>query len=344
MNVSRVFHTATVLAPELVNLSLQVLVTGGPDPGNQITTGMSSEIYDSATGRWTVAGNMHVIRSGHTATAMSGGMILVAGGGDNTAELGTTCNASAQIAVSPIQTIDFGQVHAGTENNNASFLPTIDNTGNASLTATATISGPDSALFGGGDPITISVPPSTMSGPCIAGYPGLGTSQVFLQFDAWSPVAKTCQATLTIGDSNATNVPAGQTWMFPIVANIAVFPSDISINIAPPTFLGEVAIGDTEAGELFIDIAFRPSEAYSAIVRFPPPPVNGPFYWSAGDQIVNVGPPGIAFEIDFRPRMKGTVTQILELISNAAGSPPGSLSTGANPEETSEMPVMKSIR
>jgi hypothetical protein len=42
----------------------------------------SAEVYDPATNMWTPAAPMHVGRSGHTATRLGDGRVLVAGGGD----------------------------------------------------------------------------------------------------------------------------------------------------------------------------------------------------------------------------------------------------------------------
>jgi hypothetical protein len=60
-----------------------VLIAGGDDP-----TGATSaaEIYDPASGKFTATGSMSEGRSGHTATLLADGTILVTGT-DNTAEL-----------------------------------------------------------------------------------------------------------------------------------------------------------------------------------------------------------------------------------------------------------------
>ena len=80
MNVKRVGHTATLLSDG------RVLVAGGeysevPQP----TLGLhgSVEIFDPSTGLWDVAGSMGTPRVAFSATLLSTGRVLVAGGVDN---------------------------------------------------------------------------------------------------------------------------------------------------------------------------------------------------------------------------------------------------------------------
>jgi hypothetical protein len=84
----RVDHTATLLPSGLV------LVAGGSK--DNITSGSlaSAELYDSsAWPRWRATASMGATRMGHSATLLSNGLVLVAGGLDNSA----TCLASAEV-------------------------------------------------------------------------------------------------------------------------------------------------------------------------------------------------------------------------------------------------------
>ena len=77
LNNPRFWHTATFLSDGTV------LVAGGGGPREQTFPyhGLASaELYDSATGNWTVTRSMNVARLVHTATLLSDGRVLVAGG------------------------------------------------------------------------------------------------------------------------------------------------------------------------------------------------------------------------------------------------------------------------
>jgi hypothetical protein len=89
MAVSRYLHTATLLP------SGKVLITGGntdlPNPLGGVTTN-TAELFDPASGTFTLLPPMTSQRSDHVATLLPGGEVLIAGGFDgmgytNTAEL-----------------------------------------------------------------------------------------------------------------------------------------------------------------------------------------------------------------------------------------------------------------
>src|SRR5271165_2939108 len=74
LNTARTDRTATLLP------SGKVLVVGGstkPVGGDYLDT---AEVYDSATGQWTLTGALHTARADHTATLLPSGQVLVAGG------------------------------------------------------------------------------------------------------------------------------------------------------------------------------------------------------------------------------------------------------------------------
>jgi Galactose oxidase, central domain len=79
LSVGRYGHTATALPDG------EVLIAGGEridEDGFDIALG-SAEIYNPTTGRFHATGSMRVARKHHTATLLSDGQVLIAGGEDN---------------------------------------------------------------------------------------------------------------------------------------------------------------------------------------------------------------------------------------------------------------------
>jgi len=87
MQLARSGHTATLLT------SGKVLIVGGQGSAGNPAALSSAELYDPSTGLFTPAGSLQTPRSGHTATLLASGKVLIAGGIDatsavlNTAEL-----------------------------------------------------------------------------------------------------------------------------------------------------------------------------------------------------------------------------------------------------------------
>ncbi|MEK6284841.1 MAG: kelch repeat-containing protein [Acidobacteriota bacterium] len=71
---ARYAHTATLLE------NGTVLIVGGSDDGNLDSTLASAELYDPATGTWSVTANLNAAPIFHTATLLPNGKVLVAGG------------------------------------------------------------------------------------------------------------------------------------------------------------------------------------------------------------------------------------------------------------------------
>ena len=71
MTVARDSHTATLLPDGTV------LIAGGDNSGTVLA---STEIFDPATGTFTVTGSMSAQRVLHTATLLLNGKVLIAGG------------------------------------------------------------------------------------------------------------------------------------------------------------------------------------------------------------------------------------------------------------------------
>ena len=74
MHTARYTHTATLLP------NGRVLVAGGQGTNASPNITASAEIYDPATGLWTAINSMIIQRNSHTATLLTNGQVLVAGG------------------------------------------------------------------------------------------------------------------------------------------------------------------------------------------------------------------------------------------------------------------------
>jgi hypothetical protein len=171
MATARQTHSATLLT------NGDVLVAGGIFSFNingTVTCNATAELYNSSTGQWTTTGNMTAPRCYHSATLLTDGTVLVAGGGtisspDNSAEIydpskGTwkatgsmnvaravtaaTLLPSGQVLISGGNSTSAGGRSAELYSNGHWRLTTSMNVPRQSLTATLLTNG-DVLVFGG---------------------------------------------------------------------------------------------------------------------------------------------------------------------------------------------------
>jgi hypothetical protein len=78
LTIVRTYDTATLL-----NNGLVLVAAGESVSSNQILPVASAELYNPDTGTFAATGNLTTPRTGHTATLLSNGLVLVAGGGNS---------------------------------------------------------------------------------------------------------------------------------------------------------------------------------------------------------------------------------------------------------------------
>jgi len=200
------------------------------------------------------------------------------GGAKNVTLLGEGCVANAAVVVPPAPFPAFGDVRQGFRM--PRFI-TIDNVGDDTLTFTASISGPDAALFGlmkTSQSITdvvasrsYTVDPRQRCGP---GAIGDGREEVVVVFFANAAPPATATATLTIDAHNDPAQPASFTR--PLTANViagtvvdavAVFDTSGSMNDPVPGGGTKMAAA-IQAGKLFVNLLPPDLGNRAAAIRF----------------------------------------------------------------------------
>jgi len=91
MTTTRSGHTATLLA------SGKVLVTGGQVSNLDTNIALTADLYDPSTNTWSKAASMDRVRTGHTASLLPSGKVLVAGGYGGTYMSTPTIYSSTQL-------------------------------------------------------------------------------------------------------------------------------------------------------------------------------------------------------------------------------------------------------
>ncbi|MCX5199351.1 choice-of-anchor D domain-containing protein [Streptomyces sp. NBC_00249] len=191
---------------------------------------------------------------------------------------GNGCLANALINVPPAAPIGFGQIQRGFR---MVRVFEVGNAGDGQLTFTGSITGPDAQLFGLPDPngsVTVTPPGRSYAvapvTSCGGGASGSGRVLVAVSFFA-DDTPRLATATLTLSGHNATNAPAGQTWTFPLTAEIVppvaldvALVIDRSGSMSDP--LGSRVKMDVavSAGQLFVELLRPDLDDRVAVVRF----------------------------------------------------------------------------
>jgi N-acetylneuraminic acid mutarotase len=92
LNVRRRLHTATLLSNGKV-----LVAGGGQGEGAGYISLTSAELFDPTTGTWSVTGSLAAARAAHTATLLSNGKVLVAGGFPSVSGAGIPPMESAEL-------------------------------------------------------------------------------------------------------------------------------------------------------------------------------------------------------------------------------------------------------
>jgi hypothetical protein len=121
LNVRRRAHTATLLPDG------KVLVAGGLQggfPGSGYQSITSAELYDPASGTWTMTGSLATARGYHTAILLSSGKVLVVGGRPSFSGVGNPPITSAELYDPATGTwTTTGSLDTGRWNHTATLLP-----------------------------------------------------------------------------------------------------------------------------------------------------------------------------------------------------------------------------
>jgi N-acetylneuraminic acid mutarotase len=112
MHSARDYDTMTLLQ------SGQVLVTGGYNITSTINILASAELYNPATGKWTLTSSMHTARTGHAAALLQSGQVLVAAGESSSSFL---TSAELYNPASGTWTLT-GSLHAARDQHTATLL------------------------------------------------------------------------------------------------------------------------------------------------------------------------------------------------------------------------------
>jgi WD40 repeat protein len=146
MTTPRAFQTATLLPDG------RVLIAGGEDDTGDLSTDKglaSAELYDPNTGTFSPTGSMTSVRGGKTATLLSDGRVLIAGGSDMRVIAGDSSNPGGTVAGGTLASAELYDPKTG------AFSPTASMT-TARADQTATLLSDGRVLIAGGSDSSLS--------------------------------------------------------------------------------------------------------------------------------------------------------------------------------------------
>jgi hypothetical protein len=118
MNNARIYPVATLLP------NGKVLVSGGVDGEETENPIPSAELFDPVTGIWTYTGSPKITRSGQTATLLTNGMVLIAGGiGTGIYGSGSVLDSAELYNPATGMCTPTGSLNTGRKNHTATLLP-----------------------------------------------------------------------------------------------------------------------------------------------------------------------------------------------------------------------------
>jgi hypothetical protein len=230
------WHLATLLYNGLV------LLTGTHQVSNNTWSNNGAQTYDPQSGLFTAASNMGRARSGHTATALNNGQVLVTGGD----EIGCTPlgNGWCRLVYGPSAELYVPQ-----------SLPVISWATPAAITYGTTLSSTQLNA-------TASVPGTFIYNPAAGTTPAGGTNTLSVTF---SPTDTTDYTTATANVSLTVNKATPIiTWATPAAITYGTTLSSTQLNATasvPGTFIYNPAAGTTPAGGTnTLSVTFSPTD------------------------------------------------------------------------------------
>jgi hypothetical protein len=223
----------------------KVLIAGGSDDSDLASTLASAELYDPATGIWSVTGNLNASRISHTATLLPNGKVLVAGGytpnfvsvGGNTFYASPTSLNSAELYDPATGTWTIGaSLNTTRDSHTATLLPN----GKVLVAAGAYYTSDGNTPNDGNTPCPLT---HTCS------YNGLNAAELYdVATGTWSTTASLNTPrsghtatrlpggkVLVAGGSNGTDVLSSvELYDFPSALMAAVLPSSRSVQMGTP--------------------------------------------------------------------------------------------------------------